>query len=102
MVDLQVSGYAFWAQAAFVDRKIVAWLETDDVIVLYQQVHAALHSAIRAVGRHHFVDQSICAPASVRRIVQMRTVGFDYLFQILYLAHEINLAADKRGFSQIR
>ena len=86
-MNLQVSGYALGTQAAFIDRKIVTRFEANDMVVFDQKIHAALNGAVRAVCWHYFVDHSICTPTAVRRVVQMRTVHFDYLFEILDFAH---------------
>ena len=82
MMNLQVSGYAFGTQPAFIDRKIVAWLETDDMIVFDQKIHAALHRAVRAMCRHDFVYHAVRTPTAVRRVMQMWTEGLDDLFEI--------------------
>lgn len=59
------------------------------MIVLDQQIHAALDRTVWAVCGHNFVYYAIRSPAAVRRIMQMRSVGFDDLFEILYLAHKL-------------
>jgi hypothetical protein len=87
VMNLQVSGYAFGAQTAFIDGKIVPWLEADDMIVFDKKIHAALHPAVWAVCRHNFVYHTVRTPTAVRRVVQMWTVGFDYLFEMLDFAH---------------
>ena len=89
VMNLQVSGYAFGAQTAFIDGKIVSWLEADDMIVFHQKIHAALHRAVRAVCRHDFVYHAVRTPAVVRRIVKMWTEDFNYLFEMLDLAHKL-------------
>ena len=88
MMNLQVGRYALGTEAAFINREIVTRLETYDVIVLDQKIHAALHRAIRTVRWYNSIYHAIRAPASVRRIMQMRTKGFDDLSEILYLAHK--------------
>ena len=73
MVNLQVCGNALGTKAAFVNRKIVSRLESDDLLILDKQVHAALDAAVRAVCRHDAVYFSIRKPAVGRGIVKMRS-----------------------------
>src|SRR6266536_1116399 len=96
MMNLQVGRYTFRTQTAFIHRKIVARLETYDVVVFDQEIHAALHRAVRTVCRHHFVYYAIRAPAAVWRIMQVRSEGFDDPFEIFDFAHK-ELATDERG-----
>ena len=74
MMYLQVSRHAFRTKPAFVNRKVIARLDTDDVIVLDEQVHPALHGAVRAMRRHHAIDHAIRTPAAVWRVVQVRAI----------------------------
>src|SRR5207253_3831467 len=62
MVNLKISRHAFWTEAAFVDGEIIARLEAYDVVVLYKQVHAALHCAVWTVRRHNLVNDAVSAP----------------------------------------
>jgi hypothetical protein len=80
VVDLQVGRHAFRAEASLVDGEIVTRLEADDVFVLDEQVHAALHGAVGAVRRHDLVYHAVGAPAAVRRVVQVRPELGDDLF----------------------
>src|SRR4051812_23901144 len=63
MMYLQVGRHALRAEAAFVDGKIIARLEADDVVVLDQKIHAALHRAVGAMCGHDAVYDAVCAPA---------------------------------------
>src|SRR5207237_6339173 len=72
MVDLQVSSNSLGAKTALIHWKVVTGLDANDMIVLNQKVHAALHRAVWTMRRHDFVDHSIRAQAIVRRIVKMR------------------------------
>src|SRR5438034_9312907 len=87
MMNLQVGRYTLWTQTAFVDGKIVARLESNYGIAFDQQIHAALHGTVRAMRGHDLVDHAIGAPAAIRRIMQMRSKGFNDLFEIFDLAH---------------
>jgi hypothetical protein len=87
MMNLQVGGDSFRAQPAFIDRKVIPWFESNNVILLDQQVHTALHCAIRAMCRHDPVDNSVRAPTIVRGIVEMRTIRLNYLIQIFDSTH---------------
>ena len=71
VMNLQVSGYAFGAQTAFIDGKIVPGLEADDMSVFHKKSRAALHRAVRAVCRHDFVYYTVRTPTAVLRVVQM-------------------------------
>jgi hypothetical protein len=79
VVNLQVGRDALRAEAAFVDGEVVARLEAYDVFALDEQVHAALHGAVRAVRRHDLVNHAVGAPAPVRLVVQVRPELLDYL-----------------------
>jgi len=68
----------------------IARLEADDVVPLDEQVHAALHGAVRAVRRHDPVNHAIRAPALVRLVVQVRPELLDYLLQVADLSHILN------------
>src|SRR5262245_7705903 len=89
MVNLQISCDAFGAKPALVHRKVITRLETDDVIVLHQQIHTALNRAVRTVRRHDSVDHAICTPTIMRRVVEMRPKLFYDLFEIADLAHAL-------------
>ena len=71
---------AFRTKTTFVDRKIVTRLEADDVIILNQQIHAALHGAVRAMRRHNLINDAVSLPTLVRRVVQVRSELLDHLF----------------------
>src|SRR5215510_1230291 len=101
MMNLQVSGYAFWTKSPFINRKVVSRFKSDHVVVSDEQIHPALHGAIRTVRRHDLVDDPIGLPAFVRRVMQMRTVLADDLVEILDSAHK-SLAADAHGCWRIR
>jgi len=88
MMNLQIGSDSLGTQPPFIYWKIVAWLETNHVIILNQEVHAALHSAVRTMRRHDLVYDAIGSPAIVRRIVQMWAKGFNNLFEIGDLAHK--------------
>jgi hypothetical protein len=90
MVRLQISGDAFWTEPSFVDRKIIARLKAYDLSFFDQQVHAALHGAVRAMRGHNPVNDAVCAPAVMRRVVQVRPELLNYLRQISDFAHAIN------------
>ena len=66
VVNLQVSRDALRAEAALVHRKVVARLEPDDMVLLDQKIHAALHTAVRTVRGHDSVNDPVGAPAVVR------------------------------------
>src|SRR5437763_15076745 len=91
MMNLQVGRYTLWTQTAFIHRKIVARLESDDVIVVDQEIHAALHGAVRAMRGHDLFNHAIGAPGAIRCVVQMRAEGVDDLFAIFDLAHSLLL-----------
>jgi hypothetical protein len=66
VVDLLVGGYAFRAELEPVDR-MVARLDAEDATVgVDPQVHAALHAALRAVGRNEALSVLRCLPAARR------------------------------------
>src|SRR5688572_20348033 len=71
MMNLQVSRNAFRTQPAFVNRKIIARLNSNHMVVLHQEVHAALDRAVRTMRGHNFVDDSIRTPAIIWRVVEM-------------------------------
>jgi hypothetical protein len=58
------------------------------MIVFDQQVHSALHCAIRAVSGHDAIDHSIGTPAIVRCVVKVRSKLLDDLIQMFDSAHE--------------
>src|SRR5438128_7346430 len=87
MMNLQISSDAFGTEAAFVNWKIVSWLDADHMIVFDQEIHPALHGAVRTMGRHNTIDHSIRAPAVIRCIMQMWTVSFDDLIQMFDFTH---------------
>src|SRR5215217_2206034 len=87
MMNLQVSRHSLGTQTAFVHREIVARLKPNNMIVFDQQIHAALHGAVRAMGWHNSVYHTIRTPPAVRRVMQVWTVSLDYLFEILYFTH---------------
>ncbi len=97
MMNLQVSRDAFRTETAFINRKVVARLKANHVILLDEQIHAALHRAVRTVRRHDLVDHSVRAPAAIRRIMKMRTEGFDDLFEMFDFAHELTYSASYRS-----
>lgn len=78
-MNLQVGRDALRAQPTLVDREVVARLEPDDVAALDEQVHAALHGAVGAVGGDDLVYHAVCAPALVRHVVQVRAEPLDHL-----------------------
>ena len=86
-MSLKISGDAFRAKLAFINRKVVPRLEPDDVFFRNKQIHSALYAAIRAVRGYLTVDHTAALPAAVRFIVEMRAILLDDLFQILNFAH---------------
>jgi len=90
-MDLQVSCYTFGAKPSFINRKVIARLNTHDVIVFNKEVHSALNRAIRAVRRHHAIDHSIRAPATVRRVVKMRSIRLNDLIEMFDFTHVLFL-----------
>lgn len=88
MMDLKVSSHAFRAKPAFIYGKLIARLYADYMIVFDQQVHSALHCAIRAVSGHDAIDHSIGTPAIVRCVVKVRSKLLDDLIQMFDSAHE--------------
>src|SRR5690349_4139041 len=90
MMHLQVCGHAFRTKPALVDRKIVTRLKTDNLVLRDEQVHTALHRAIRTMRWDNAVNHTISAPAIVRRIVQMWTIGLYDLIQVLNSAHQLS------------
>ena len=80
MMSLQISRHAFRTQPALVDRKIIARLEADELAFFDQQIHSALHAAIRAVRRHNLINHAVSLPAAVGRVVQVRTESLDDVF----------------------
>src|SRR5215213_7824117 len=89
MMDLQVSCYTFRAEPSFINRKVIAGLNTHHMIVLDEQVHSALNSAIWAVSGHHTIDHSIRAPAIMRGVVEMRTIRLNDLLQVFDFTHDV-------------
>ena len=90
MVDLQVSRDALRAEPAFINRKIVTWLKTNNMILFDQQVHTALDSAIGTMCRDYTINYAVCTPTTVWRVMEMRPVCFNDLIQILYFAHFVS------------
>src|ERR1041385_4094263 len=88
MMNLEISCYTFRTQPSFINRKVVARLNSDHVIVFNEQVHSALNCAIRAMSGHDAIDHAIRAPAVVRSIVQVRTKLVDDLIQMFDSTHE--------------
>lgn len=88
MMDLQVSCDSFRTKPSFINRKVVTRLDTYDVIVFNEQVHAALHCAIWTVGRHDAIDHTIRAPATMRGVVQMRPIFLNDLLEMFDSTHE--------------
>src|SRR5678816_2785099 len=89
MMDLEVSRYSFRTQAPFVDGKVVTRLHAHNVIVFDQQIHTALHRAIRTVSGHDAIDHAISTPTIMRRVMQMRTIRLDDLFQMFDSTHDL-------------
>ena len=88
MMDLEVSSHSLRAQPSFIDGKVVTRLDAYDVIVFDEEVHAALHRAIRTVSRHHAIDHAVGAPATVRSVVQVRTIFLNDLIEMFDSTHE--------------
>lgn len=89
MMDLKVSGHSFWAEPSFIDWKVVARFHSHHVLVLDEEVHSTLNSAIRAVSGHHAIDHTIRAPAIVRGVVEMGPILVDNLIQKFDFTHDV-------------
>ena len=87
---LQVRRDAFRTQPALVDRKVIARFDANDVILLDQQIHPALHSTIWAVRRHNPINHPIGVPAPVGRVVKVGSIRLDDLIQIFDSTHSLN------------
>jgi hypothetical protein len=87
MMRLQIRRDALWTETPLIHRKFVPRLDTDDAIVFNEQLHPALHTAVRTMGIHDLVYNPISLPPAVRRIMQMRAKFVEYLFEIFYFAH---------------
>ena len=61
------------------------------MIILDQEIHTALHGAIRAVGRNHLVYDSIRTPAVVRRVMKVRPEGVNNLFEVFDFTHILRI-----------
>jgi hypothetical protein len=88
VMDLQISGYTFRTEPAFINWEIVAGLEAHDVLFFDEQIHSALHCAIWAMSRHDPIDNAIRAPAVVRGVVKVRAKLLDDPIQMFDSAHE--------------
>jgi hypothetical protein len=80
MVILQVALDAFRAKPAFVEGKFLPRLEAHHLVVLHQQLDAALHAAETAVGLDHFIRLVAAGKAFGRRKVQRRPETGDQFF----------------------
>jgi len=94
MVYLEVGRHALGAKPAFINGEIVTWLDADNMVLLNQQVHAALYSAVGTVGRHHAIDYSICTPTVVGRVMKVRTKCLNDLIQIFDSTHRFSVARE--------
>src|SRR5688500_8506117 len=102
MMDLQVGRYSFRTKPSFINGKVVTRLNTHDVIVFDEEVHSALDSAIWAVSGHHTINHAIRAPATMRRVVEMRTVHVDDLIQMFDSTHLVlHLSVNPEKRSQL-
>src|SRR5262245_8715320 len=87
VVGLQISGNTFWTKTPFVYRKLISGFQADDMVVLDEKFHSALHPAVWAVRRDDLVDLTVGLPTAVRLIVKMRPKAFDNVFEVLDLGH---------------
>jgi hypothetical protein len=87
MMDLQISRHALRTKPAFVNRKIVAWLEANHMVPFDEQVHSALNGAIGTMRRHYTINNTVRTPTAVGRVMKMWPIRFDDLFQVLNFTH---------------
>ena len=73
VMDLQICSYALWTKSAFVNWKVITRFHTDYMVLLDEQIHSTLHRAVRTMRRDNPIDYAIRTPATVRRIMKMRT-----------------------------
>jgi hypothetical protein len=89
VMNLEIGSYTFRTKPPLIDGKVIARLNPDHMILLNQEVHAALHGTIRTMGRHDLVNDTIRAPATMRRVMQVWPISLDDLIQMFYSAHEV-------------
>src|SRR5579884_2039190 len=80
MLVLHVALDALGAELAPIEWKVLARLKPDDLVILDLEVDSALLSAEAAVRGNQLIRLALILPASGRRIVRMRAVFFNNLF----------------------